>query len=343
MNSEVTCNCQYVAKSKQQHGGMKMALVDMPLEKLVVYKPELTQQPDFASFWAETRQQSDTQPLNAHITPVEYPVKQVRAFTVNYDGFGAGHIAAWYLLPRTPAPAAGYPVLVFYHGYSGNRGVISDYLGWILQGYAVVAVDVRGQGGESTDETNYPGPIRPGWMTRGITQPQLYYYRWVFMDCVRALDFVASQPELNKKHIILSGNSQGGALTLAVAALDERPIAAMPDVPFLCNFRRAVPMAVQPYQEIADYLKLKPFDEEQVYRTLSYFDQMNFAHQIQCPVLMSIALQDTICPPSTCFAAYNRIESDKEVRLYPYNNHEGGRNLQVEQKIGWLAKKGLSA
>src|SRR5262249_5075656 len=74
------------------------------------------------------------------------------------------------------------PTIVYYHGYSGDRGTISSHLPWALQGYTVLAVDVRGQSGDSGDTSVYPAGHAPGYMTQGILSPRHYYYRGVYAD-----------------------------------------------------------------------------------------------------------------------------------------------------------------
>ena len=132
--------------------------------------------------------------------------------------------------------------------------------------------------------------------------------------------------------------SQGGGISLAVAALDRRPKLAMPEVPYLCHYRRALEVTDRdPYQEIALYCHRYPDREEQAFKTLSYFDNLNLADKIRCPVLASVGLQDLITPPSTIFAAYNRISAEKEIRVYPYGGHESFPTHHVH-KLAWAKR-----
>jgi cephalosporin-C deacetylase len=322
-----------------------MPLVDWPLSQLQQYRPPPTREPDFDAFWAQTFEEAVGVPLDAEIAPVEeYPVPELRVARAYYTGWAGARICGWWLVPPGRAPGARggrRPALVFYHGYGGNKGQLDVYLGWALQGYCVLAVDTRGQSGESTDPKAYPGGHATGWMTEGILDPREYYYRGAYVDCVRALDFVCAQPEVDPARIGLTGGSQGGGLTLAVAALDpqQRARVAMPDVPYLCHFRRAVEVAAQPpYTEVAAYCRHWPQREAQVFRTLSYFDGMNLAPRITCPVLMNVGLQDVVCPPSTIFATFNHLGSaEKELKVFPYNGHEGNPNHTLD-KLRWARR-----
>jgi cephalosporin-C deacetylase len=305
-----------------------MPNVDMPLSQLVDYVPELTAEADFDSFWAEAKSLSQKVPLDAIVRLVEdHPLKSVRIYDVVYKGADGTPIHGWYVTPKGEHRPGELPVIVKYHGYSGNRGTPNDLLQWAAMGMAAFAIDARGQGGLTPDLAVYPQGGAPGWMTLGILDPESYYYKQVYLDCVRALDFVCSREEVDTGRIAVYGGSQGGGLALAAAGLDDRPKLAMPIYPFLCHFRRSVEIhATGPYTEIKNWFRR--FDPEhlregQVYRTLSYFDGMNLAARIYARTLMAITLQDTTCPPSTCFAVYNHLAGDKELKLYHDYGHEG--------------------
>ena len=316
-----------------------MPIFDWPIDKLRAYKPPLTRQADFASFWEETRARAAAIPLAPALEPTDYPADGIEISRATYAGWDGARIVGWYLRPKAPGR---YPGLVFYHGYSGSRGAIYDYLGWAGQGYAVFAVDTRGQNGDTSDPTTYPSGHSTGWMTLGITRRDSYYYRGAYIDCVRALDFMESRPEVDPDRIGITGISQGGGLTLAVAGLDHRPKVAMSDVPYLCNFPRALDVTDQrPYNELIDYLRSHPGQEDAVFTTLSYFDGMNLAPEISCPTLVSVGLLDTICPPSTVFSAYNHIDearaTTKEIKVYPFGVH-AVVGAHWEEKLRWARR-----
>ncbi len=318
-------------------------IVDRPLAELKEYHPPLTQEADFDSFWDQTVAESNQQPLKATLEEISYPAKQVTVYRLQYDGFGPGtRVNAWYLVPKASAladKAGKRPAIVQYHGYSGSKGRPISYLHWALQGYNVLSVDTRGQDGDTPDNQAYPNGSAVGFMTKGIGDPKTYFYRFAYMDCLRAVDFLRTQPEIGP--IALTGGSQGGGLTLAVAALGANQpfVAAMADVPFLCHFRRAVEIfSTGPYQELINHWKSYPGVVENNFRTLSYFDGMNFAARIKCPVLLSVGLLDTTCPPSTGFGVYNNLTVEKEIKVYPYNAHEGGGAWHEEEKYRFLGK-----
>jgi len=297
-----------------------MPLVDMPLEQLKVYKPALSRRRDFDAFWSATLKAALAQPLNAAVKPHPCPAKGVRVQRASYDGFECGRISGWLLEPETRGR---HPALVVYHGYSGRAPGVFGLLAWALQGFVVLGVDCRGQNGGSTDAAVYPEGHRPGFMTQGILDKDSYYYRYVYGDCVRALELAASLDSVDAGRIGVLGGSQGGGLSLAAAALAPKRVrAAAAAVPFLCHYTRAVDMAEYPYREIADYIRAWPDRCDRVFETLSYFDNMNLADRVRAETLVSVGLWDLICPPSTVFAVVNHMKCRKEVAVYPCTGHE---------------------
>ena len=297
-----------------------MPSIDWPLEQLRKYLPPLYRESDFESYWKTTVAQALDQPLNAELIPYDLPARGIQAYAVRFDGFQGGRIAGWYLRPDSRAKMPG---VCFYHGYSGRGARPFDLIPYAAQGMCILSMDCRGQNGQSQDAAVYPEGYQMGWMTQGIRDPQKYYYRYVYADAVRALELLARREEVDAKRIAVSGVSQGGGLTLAAAALSERPILALPDIPFLCDYRRAINIAsAGPYPEIPAFLKQFPNLMEQAFRTLSYSDCVNLAPWIKCRTIVSNCLWDDVCPPSTIFAVYNHLMCDKQIEVYPFHKHE---------------------
>jgi cephalosporin-C deacetylase len=318
-----------------------MAFFDLPLEQLKTYLPARTEPADFDRFWQETLAETRAFPLNPCFEPYDAGFRNIDVFDVTFNGYGGQPIKGWLLLPA--ARSGKLPCVVEYIGYGGGRAFPLNWLGWSNAGFAHLVMDTRGQGstwlpGDTADpEPEGTNPHYPGFMTRGVLAPRTYYYRRVFSDAVRAIETALSHAEINSERIAVTGGSQGGGITLAAAALEPRVKVAMPDVPYLCLYRRATQMInTMPYTEISNYCKTHRDKVEQVFETLSYFDGVNFATRANAAALFSVALMDEICPPSTVFAAYNHYRGQKDIRVYEYNNHEGGGIYQNMEKMRFL-------
>ncbi|WP_203994530.1 acetylxylan esterase, partial [Sphaerisporangium rufum] len=212
-----------------------MALFDLPLAELREYRPERDEPADFDAFWKQTLDEAATVDLAAEFTPYDAPLSGVRVYDTTFAGWGGDPIKAWLLLP---AGAGGpLPCVVHYLGYSCGRGLPIDHLAWPSAGFATLVVDTRGQGaahiglpGATGDPHGGSVPHAPGMMTRGILDPEQYYYRRVFTDAVRAVEVAAGHPEVDAERIAVAGASQGGGIAQAAAALQPKARAALIDV-----------------------------------------------------------------------------------------------------------------
>ena len=174
-------------------------------------------------------------------------------------------------------------------------------------------------------------PGYPGLLTYSMVDRNTYSYRGFYMDACRGVEFLLSRDEVDGDRIGVTGHSQGGGLTVSTAALRPEIKAAAAGAPYLCGYMDAIELTdAYPYQEIADYLRMNPDSREDVENTLAYFDGINLAHRITCPIIVSVGLQDSTCPPETGFAMFDVIASTDK-RMYAYdghghdaNNHEHG-------------------
>ena len=318
-----------------------MAFYDLSLDELKVYQPQRSEPADFDAFWARNLAEARAIREPARFEPADFGLKTVSVYDVTFPGFAGQPIKGWYMLPAGTKESL--PVVIEYIGYGGGRGFPTDWLFWPSMGYAFFVMDTRGQGstwrhGDTPDVDPEGGNAQaPGFCTRGILNPQTAYFRRLYTDAVRAIDAAASAPFADATRLVVTGGSQAGGLSLVAAGLEPRLVAAMPDVPFMCHFRRATQITDSyPYQEIVTYCKVHRDKVEQVFANLDYFDGVNFAARGKAKALFSVGLMDDVCPPSTVYAAYNHYAGAKEMRIYTYNRHEGGDTFQMQEKRSFL-------
>ncbi|MBN1679289.1 MAG: acetylxylan esterase [Anaerolineae bacterium] len=317
-----------------------MPFFDMSLDELKAYKPERPEPDDFDAFWQTTLDEARQFPLSPQFERVDVGLVMVDTYDVTFAGYGGQPVKGWFIRPA--GQDGPLPCVVQYIGYGGGRSFPSSWLLWPSAGYATLVMDTRGQGGawshgDTPDLADGANPFFPGFMTQGILDPKTYYYRRVFTDAARAVEAARSRDDVNPDRIAVTGGSQGGGISVAVSGLVPDIAAAMPDVPFLCHFRRAVGMTDKaPYTEIVKYLSVQRDKVDTVFNTLDYFDGINFAARSKAHALYSTGLLDEICPPSTVFAAYNHVQAPKEIKVYRFNEHEGGREYQEMEHIRFL-------
>ncbi|MEO7121759.1 MAG: acetylxylan esterase [Lacisediminihabitans sp.] len=322
-----------------------MAFFDLPLEQLRDHLSQVRRPDDLEAFWATTLAEADAHPLDVRLTPVDTGFVLVDTFDVEFSGFGGDRIRSWLKLPHG-ARAGELPAVVEYVGYNGGRGLASEPSAWAQAGFAHLIMDNRGQGsgwsiGHTPDVLHgVADPAHAGFMTRGIRDRDTYFYRRIYTDAVRAIAAARSLEQVDPSKVFAMGNSQGGGICLAVAALVDDLVGVMANVPFLCHFERAVTITdSDPFAEIARYLAVHRDAVDIVFETLSNFDGVNLVPRATAPALFSVALMDPIVPPSTVFAAYNAYAGEKEITVYPFNGHEGGASLQEERKLRWALER----
>ena len=315
-----------------------MAMFDFPLDVLETYKPDRHEPDDFDDFWRKTLDETRSHPLNARFEPVESGMALHDTFDVTFAGFDGHEIKGWLILPRERSGPL--PCVVEYIGYGGGRGFPTDWLMVSSAGYAHFVMDTRGQGsvwqkGDTPDRYTEASAQVPGFMTRGITDPQGYYYRRLITDAVRAVEAARSHPDVDGR-IIVQGGSQGGGLAIAVAGLVEDLDGVLADQPFISHFRRAINITDStPYSEIARYLASHADQVDQALATLDYFDAVNFAARAKAKAAFSVGLMDIVCPPSTIYAAYNHYAGERRMEVWPYNGHDMGNTFGRQRRIAF--------
>ena len=313
-----------------------MGYLEDQIAQLSAYLPPLTRREDFDVFWQETRRMADAVALRPERSEVTFPGLLAQVFDISYCGFDETRIHGWFMLPRQRRPEETLPCLLHFHGFTGDRGRPAEFLQWLTLGMAVLSIDCREQGGQTGNRAAYSSGHAVNVACKGILSKDEFYYRAVYMDCIKAIDFAVAMPEVDPYRIVLEGASQGGALAMAVSSLDGRPWRVMADVPSNSNLERRVVGAHGAYAAVTEYLRQHPAHMTQAFETLSYFDTMNMAANIRCPVLASVGLKDPVCPAECFYATWNRVVTPKEIVHYPFNGHEGGGALHNEVKLRWL-------
>ena len=302
-----------------------MPLVDMPLDELLKYQGRNPKPKDFDSFWDQSLvEQSLTNP-ELTITKKDFSADFAECFELRFKGTRGGTVFAKYLRPTGKKNC---PVLLRFHGYSASSGDWTNNLSWAARGFAVASMDCRGQGGSSEDSGSYQGMTLRGHIVRGLDGPaEQMYFRNVFLDTAQLARVVSDFDEVDPTRMGATGGSQGGGLTLACAALAPIKMSA-PVFPFLCDYKRVweMDLAKDAYDEIRYFFR--SFDprherEDELFTKLGYVDNQHLASRIKGEVLLLGGLMDSITPPSSYFAAYNKITGKKRHILYPDFGHEG--------------------
>ncbi|MBZ0304024.1 MAG: acetylxylan esterase [Anaerolineae bacterium] len=301
-------------------------LFDMPFEQLQSYQGTNPRPDDFDSYWDTSLAEMRALDPDIELIPADFQTSFADCFHLYFTGVRGARIHAKLLRPKKAASP--HPAVVVFHGYSGNSGSWMNHLGYAAQGFTVAALDCRGQGGLSQDVGGHMGTTLHGHIIRGLDgPPEDMMYHHIFLDTAQLAGIVMDMDDVDETRVGATGGSQGGGLTLACASLEPRIFRAAPTFPFLTDYQRVwdIDQDKDAYDELRKYFR--QYDpqherETEVFTKLGYIDVQHLAPRIRGEVLMGVGLMDTICPPSSQFAAYNKISTSKSLEIYPDFGHE---------------------
>lgn len=300
-----------------------MPTIDMPLSKLRDYQGRNPRPQDFDAYWERAIAEMRAVDAEVELVKADFQVPIADCFHLYFSGVRGARIHAKYVRPKIDGP---HPAILQYHGYSANSGDWWEKLTFAALGFSVLSMDCRGQGGLSEDKGGVRGNTLQGHLIRGLDDdPDNLLFRHIFLDTVKLAEVAMNLPEVDPDRIGAMGGSQGGGLTIACAALEPRIKRLAPMYPFLSDYLRAWEMDLV-VEEVKQYFRrFDPLHEREaeVFERLGYIDIQHLAGRIRGEVLMGVALTDNICPPSTQFAAYNKISAPKKMEIYPDFGHEG--------------------
>lgn len=278
---------------------------------------------DFESFWRDSKAEL------AKVKP-EYKVTEMpdsskdgrRVFLVEMKSLGGLTIRGWLTEPKTTNKNKKFVVMLGLPGYQVDLkplyGTDPDV--------AILSLNIRGQG-NSKDVINVR---RETYITLGIEDKNKYVLRGAIMDCVRAVDFIFTRPELRHDNIIAVGGSLGGFLAVATSSVDKRIRFCSAANPILSDVRNLVDEVDWPFIDIKKYVNTRPgLTFEKVLNNMDYFDAKNFASTLSCPTLVGMGLVDNIAPPNTVYTLYNGIPSQKHLIIFRDLGHEIGKKYEV--------------
>ena len=285
----------------------------------------LTREKDFDSFWGRALAQLKSIDPEYKITLQPNKSSQKRdTYLIEMKSVDNLTVRGWL---ETPKKEGTYPALLRLPGYESAMWPVNERNDMIIFSF-----NPREHG--NSDKA--PGSPQGLWV-RGLDKNENYYYRGVYLDTIRAMNYLASRHDVDTQQIAVWGSSQGGGLSFVTAAFDQRVRYCIADIPFLCNWNKY--FKTTHWDEIDMWIDQKPETRNwsKMLKTLSYFDTINLAKKIKAETLMRVGLQDPVCPPATCFATYNQIKSEKSWIVYQDYGHYLGEHWQ--NGFDWLKRR----
>lgn len=280
---------------------------------------------DFDAYWETALRELDRTKPRARFAPAGFRCPGVECRELYFQGTGGALIHAQYMRPAGKPRRA--PAVLMFHGYGFYAGNWFEKLGFVQAGFAVLAMDCRGQYGESRDTSQVGGNTLHGHIIRGADDedPQKLLYRDIFLDTAQLARLAMTLEEIDPQRVYTYGGSQGGALALVCAALEPRVARAAAIYPFLADYRCAYEQKGLAFSELNEYFAHsdpRHLKEAALFGRLGYIDVKNLAPRVRAKTVMFTALADQHVPPATQYAVYNRLGCEKRHVLYPDYGHE---------------------
>ena len=304
-----------------------MPLVDMSLEELKVYMGKNPCPADFDEFWNARLAEIEKLDYNVEFVKVDYPSAVADMYDMYFTGTMGSRIHCRFAKPKNIEGKV--PAVINFHGLSGSAEARYTQLGYVSQGYVFVAMDTRGQGGYSEDLGGATGSTYSTPFIRGIDDvPEKMYQTNAFLDTAILAKIIMGLDYVDETRVGCYGGSQGGGLSIACAALVPEVSKCFAIYPYLSDYKRVWEMDLDKdaFEGLRYYFrKFDPMHEreDEIFTKLGYVDIQNFAKRIKADVVMATGLMDTIVPPSTQFAMYNKLTCNKKSLIYPDYAHEG--------------------
>lgn len=303
---------------------------NMNMETMKKYQGRQEVPMDFDAFWDENIASLPKNP-ECRLSKRDFSMGFLDCYELNFTGVHTSNIYAKCLFPSNKEKV---PTIFYFHGYPSRSPDWAESIKYVAAGYGVVCMDVRGQNGNSDDAAVYLGNTSVGHILRGIRQGKEHlFYRNVYLDVYQLVEIVSGFAFVDSDKLISFGGSQGAAQAVAAAALNKKIKSTIIYNPFLSDFKRVLELGSDSpaYAELDTYFRMQDVfhqKETEILEALAYIDVKNFAHRIKADVKMLIGLADVVCPPSTQFAIYNRLETEKELKVIPGYGHEA-MNVKV--------------
>jgi cephalosporin-C deacetylase-like acetyl esterase len=305
-------------------------------------KPYTKNPADFDAFWKANIEEARKTPIHVDCKKVEkYCTDETDMYLVKIKTDRRHSVYGYLSKPKTNGsqPAAKYPVVLCPPG-AGIKTIKEPMrsLYYAKNGFIRLEIDIHGLNPEMTEEQfkeiTTAFDMENGYLSNGLDDKENYYMKHVYVACVRALDYLRSLPEWDGRNVFVQGGSQGGALSLITAALDPQVTACVANHPALADMAGYLDGRAGGYPHFNRYHQM--LTPEKV-NTMAYYDVVNFARRIKCPVYLTWGYNDNVCPPTTSYIVWNLITASKESLITPVNEHWTSSETNYQQML-WLQK-----
>jgi cephalosporin-C deacetylase-like acetyl esterase len=266
---------------------------------------------DFDAFWAEQKRQLAAVPMNPRLTATKSATANVEVFDLQLAALGAP-VSGYFARPAKAA-ARSLPAILTVHGAGVRSASATGPAGWARDG--ALALDINAHGIPNGKPSAFYEALAAGelkdYRAKGRESRDTIYFKGMMLRLVRAIDFLAAQPEWDGRTLVVYGSSQGGFQAIVAAGLDPRVSFLAAGVPAGCDHTGALVGRIAGWPKFIATNEQKPAPA--VVEAVKYYDGVNFAARAKVPAIFTVGFIDTTCPPTSVYAAYNALREPKEI------------------------------
>ncbi len=288
-----------------------------------------TKEADFEQFWNSEIREMRKVPLTVKRKALDLPYKTFSSYEIVFNAHDGTEVTAYFCVPNTYRGEK-LPCVAMYHGGGGMFGIQPEF---VSTGVCTFSMDCRSQGGETNDRASYEYADDyhgGGIMTHGLLDKNNFYMKNLYLDAVRAVDVIATLPEVDAERIVAHGQSQGGALSIVAAAFSGKIKKAYPSVPSYSCLQQRIENGSGVFGAVKSHLLLYPKHTDLVLKTVSYFDINNIVSFLKVPVDFFLGLSDPACLPPFVYSPYAHTESQKRITISPFTPHTISTEYKLE-------------
>ena len=286
-------------------------------------RPYCQEPKDFDAFWKKALDAARNNDLNPtkRLLP-ERCTKDMNVYEVSYVNNNWN--SRMFGILSVPVKPGKYPALLRVPG-AGVRPYSGDT--YTAPGKCIV-LEIGVHGIPVTMEQNVYDDLHngalDGYWNFNVAEPDKNYYKRVVTGAVRGVDFIASLPEWDGKTIGVTGASQGGFLSLAVAALDKRItfLGVVHDA--MCDYEAELHNVGGGWPHTIYWDMKSGLDKHLINLKVEggrYYDGVNFARRVTQPGWYSFGYNDEVVPPTSSYSTYNIVTAPKTLSVYQITGH----------------------
>lgn len=324
-----------LANPQDQNDSTTVGAIVAPEEFL----PGFEEPADFRDFWKKQLKTLRRERMKVKLTPVEIPGEDAEnyvCYDLEINCLDFRPVRGYLAMPRN-AKRRSLPIAIYAHSAGKltapyTRATVTKAVSLAKSGNGAIGLDINAHGMLNGQDEAYYAALEEelhGYSGRTVTDHESFYFRGMFLRLVRALDYLCTRKEWDRKHVLVTGGSQGGAQSAALAGLDPRVTTVVVDVPAMWDTGGILKGRTSCWT--------KPLERDGIdspaATIMPYYDACNFMRYFKGDLVVNVGLIDLTCPPASVWSVYNVCPARTKI-IHPcaWKGHSGKYSVPTKDE-----------